>query len=785
MTVDVQPARAPRRRLAVWLAAAFWAAALLATAAAPARAASRPIEVENIWIGLGPNNSFKVGTWTPVWVQLHAGDARFQGFIQVIVADDDGTPTSFFTRIDVAARDTSTVTAYVRPGSRNPDLTIQLYDASNNLVATVPQELILPRPPEVMMPHEALILSMGQPRGLENITDLPGFRAGGIGTRNFSGFEELLVITRMDPRLGRLPGRWYGYDAARTIVLDTADPEVLRSLEGLHGQPLVEWVRRGGHLVLSVGANWQQLRDSVLAPMLPGLPAGQEALPSLEGLDAFAGSSKQITPPSIEPRKVMVTKLEEVQSRGGKTLAVMMGLPLVVRGPYGFGRVTLIGVDTSQKLFSDWPDRGLFWARAIDLRTQRAENANVMLITGGGRFNRVGISDLGTLLRVSLEQFPGVRLVPFGWVAFFIFLYILMIGPGDYFFLKKVLKRMELTWITFPTIVVAVSLIAYYAAYVFKGSELLINQVEVVDIDQVGGMGRGMTWASLFSPQNRDYTMRVLPLPIDRQPSASASASTSTSASASTGEKLAPGTEVITTWFSSPENQFGSAGSTAPRFRFGSSGYSYGGYSDEGGVNRAAGAIEMLHDVRIPIWSTKNITAQWYGPARPILDANLHEVGTGRLSGKVTSRLDIPLEDAILAFEKHVYLLGRIEPNATVSVELASNRNLSGLLKERARSYSGPMGYYEPSHISTSRPELLLDAMFHQSLTLMPEERALTNDVLRDLDLTGQLSLGRPMLVARVRRPGSRLVLDNAPSAARIDQATLVRVVLPLSGPGE
>ena len=82
-----------------------------------------------------------------------------------------------------------------------------------------------------------------------------------------------------------------------------------------------------------------------------------------------------------------------------------------------------------------------------------------------------------------------MKLIPFGWVAFFIFLYILLIGPGDYFFLKKVLKRMELTWITFPTIVVTVSLLAYYAAYLLKGNDLLVNKVDVVDVDQVDGPG--------------------------------------------------------------------------------------------------------------------------------------------------------------------------------------------------------------------------------------------------------------------------------------------------------
>ena len=41
---------------------------------------------------------------------------------------------------------------------------------------------------------------------------------------------------------------------------------------------------------------------------------------------------------------------------------------------------------------------------------------------------------------------------------------------------------------------------------------------------------------------------------------------------------------------------------------------------------------------------------------------------------------------------------------------------------------------------------------------------SLGNATLHDLDLTGQLALDRPMLVARIDRPGAQLVLDNAPS---------------------
>ena len=266
-----------------------------------------------------------------------------------------------------------------------------------------------------------------------------------------------------------------------------------------------------------------------------------------------------------------------------------------------------------------------------------------------------------------------MKLIPFGWVAFFIFLYILLIGPGDYFFLKKVLKRMELTWITFPTIVVTVSLVAYYAAYLLKGNDLLVNKVDVVDIDQAAGLARGNTWISLFSPQNRDYTIRTIPLPLDHDPPPASEASDS-------GEppRAPAGTEVVTSWFSAPENQFGAMGNSSRRFSFAGSGYAY----------QPTGGVEWLENVRIPIWSTKCITSRWFGPAAPLVDSDLQPAGTDRLTGTVTNRQTVPLEDAILAFGKQVYLLGTLAPGATVRVELTSdrNRNLSGYLKDKQKN---------------------------------------------------------------------------------------------------
>jgi len=742
---------------------------LAAPSAVLAQRSPRGVEVENMRVGfdasastLKTSNSFKIGRWTPVWVQLRAGNERFEGSMDVVVGDDDGTPTSFRMPVEVGANKSERFTAYARPGSREPEFTIRLFDRNGRRVGGASQSMAMPLAPEAIMPDETLLLTLGQPRGVESIAELPGFKGAARGPSASAGQE--IVTARIDAQSGSIPGRWYGFDAARAVVVDTGDRETVAALGGLRGQPLVDWVERGGHLVIAVGANWQAVRDSVLAPLLPGLPSGQEKVNSLEALDTFAGSSKPITPPGTP--SVLVTKLEGITERGGKVLSVTSNLPLVVRGPYGFGRVTLVTLDVDQRPFASWPDRALFWVRALDLKRPAVDpttGASSMVGGGGGRFYQMGVSDLSSQLRLALEQFPGVKLIPFGWVAFFIFLYILLIGPGDYFFLKKVLKRMELTWLTFPTIVVTVSLVAYYAAYLLKGNDLLVNKVDVVDVDQQTGLARGHTWISLFSPQNRDYTIGTIPMPLDRDPPPAEAASAG-------GPARAPaGTEVVTTWFSVPEDQFGAMGSSSRRFSFGGAGYAY----------QPTGGVELLQDVRIPIWSTKCITARWFGPAAPLVDSALEPVGTDRLAGTVTNRQSVPLEDAILAYGKQVYLLGKLAPGATVKVELTSDRNLSGLLKENLPHYVSNQPWNRDAKID--RALLLLAVMFHDTESTLASEQALANGPLHDLDLTGQLALQRPMLVARINRPGARLVLENQPSQPKIDQLTLVRIILPLT----
>ncbi|MDG3007266.1 hypothetical protein [Paludisphaera mucosa] len=756
--MNIRSALRPRPRLACWIALAA-----VVGACGPASStalAALPVEVENLRVGFGDGDVFKIGAWTPVWVQLKGGGTPFRGFLDVVVGDDDGVPTATRQPVDVPAGETRTYVAYTRAGGREGRFSVGLYSEEGRWLGGRSREQIARTDPTAIAPDDAWILTAGHPQGVEQVKEVAGFKRP-------DGRASELFVTALDAASDRLPGRWLGYDGARAVVLDTADKATLDLLAGPKGEALVEWAKRGGHLVVGVGENWQAVRDSALGAVLPAVLAGRERVQSLEALDTFANSTKPITPPGSPAH--MATKLDGVEARGGKVLASIAGLPLVVRGPLGFGRVTLIGVDVEEKVFADWADRGLFWVQALDLKRDRfEEDPTAGLVGGSTRFYASGVTDLASQLRVALEQFPRVKLVSFGLVAFLIFLYILAIGPGDYFFLKKVLKRMELTWITFPLIVTAVSLLAYLAAHRLKGDDLLVNKVDMLDVDQVSGLARGRSWATLFSPQNRDYDLAFLPVAID-------SGTTDPLAASPPGDppRPAPGVEVVTSWFGVPETQFGGMSGSNGRFSFAGGGYAYG----------PTGGLERLEHVRVPIWSTRTVSSRWFGPAAPVVESDLIPVGFDRVGGTITNLQSYPLSDAVLAFDRRAYLLGEIAPGQTIRVDLKGDRSLSGELRDREKNY---LAAATPDGAALrNRGDLLMAVMFHESESRRTgQDQALGNAVLHDLDLTGQLVLQRPMLVARLSRPAAQLAIGNAPNQPKIDQTTLLRVVLPLKNPG-
>jgi hypothetical protein len=413
-------------------------------------------------------------------------------------------------------------------------------------------------------------------------------------------------------------------------------------------EAIVDWVRRGGRLIISVGKNHDVVTR--LGPIQTALPVtltGLHQLPQLNSLGAFSSDNRNVEArlrqavPGARPAAIDVAKMEPKPGR--ETEPIMEeheGPPLIVRGSYGMGSVTVVAFDPDQAPFTTYPQdmQAKFWGVLCD-KTIPPPKTDQFDARRGVGFNR-SESDLAGQLQVNLEEFQEVPVISFGWVALFILVYILIVGPLDYFFLKKVVKRLELTWITFPTVVITISVIAYFTAYWLKGNDQRINKVDLLDIDLETQRVYGNTWFTIFSPRIQHYTVGLEP-------------------SGAPPAVLAgkPGYSVNLSWMGRPDTTFGGAG----RAR-------------SGGLFRRAydytPEATAMRGVPIQVWSTKSFESRWempFDPAQPLMSADLkHAKGEHKLTGVITSRLPVELRNVALLYKSGTawrwYDLDRLAP---------------------------------------------------------------------------------------------------------------------------
>ena len=261
------------------------------------------------------------------------------------------------------------------------------------------------------------------------------------------------VVAAVDS-LARLPTRWQGYEGVDIVVISTSKPEVFcKDLppQNARIEALEQWVRMGGTLVLCAGSHAEEAlhAGSPLAKFVPGHFEKTVLLRSRnQRLGNLSAKSPNPIPPPKPGEKVELptARLTDVQ---GKIEARESDLPLVIRKPQGLGQVVFVATDLDRGPIRDWSDRPQLVAAILNLpaNEQPGETDNL-----GQNY---GYNDLAGQLRSALDVPRDVHLVPFFVVALLVIVYILLIGPGDYFLLRRLGRGMQWTWITFPTIVVA------------------------------------------------------------------------------------------------------------------------------------------------------------------------------------------------------------------------------------------------------------------------------------------------------------------------------------------
>ncbi|HEY1379619.1 MAG TPA: hypothetical protein VGF55_22640 [Gemmataceae bacterium] len=783
---------------------------LLLPAVATAQSPRDRVQVQYVRVGFPPgptdpadeaasavatrDSLYKAGAWTPVYVTLvNVGkyDRKKDGPAEVIVETPDcddtingyAAPVPEFDEKEGLAGQASVI-AYTRTGSRYGETTIRVVAGGKDLCQPFKLGMAAAgfQNAAGLEPNQGLYVALG--------SRLPGLRSLGARDRdpnqpqppNAVNLERKSAVALV-ARVAELPTQWFGYAGADVVILSTSDRDFTTALvsDPVRSAALAEWVRRGGRLAVS-GRNLEVLAGAAeLAALLPVDVGKQYQAPSLTVTWREGGVHHETALADPDPAKSLALRQLTPRDKPPRPHRVLVdgprdvpdATPVVVQGPYGLGRVTVVGMDLDQPPFTRWAGQADFWKQLLARSGPRIPDsaiANPNIIRYAGQQDPSADGELRTI-NSQLEAFEGVPVISFGWVALFILLYILVVGPLDYLFLKKVVKRLELTWVTFPTVVLAVSAAAYFTAYHLKGSELRVNKLDVVDVDHQTGRAYGRTWFSVFSPRIQKYTIGVEP--------------------AAPWAVPADATEpaAVVSWFG--ESRQG----RQSLFR-----HSY---------DYAPGATG-LRGVPIQVWTTKGFQADWAAPLdkeKPVVESRLrHPPGRpDDLIGSVTSHLPVPLEDVLMIYRGEVAALGSLLPDtpkavtAQTRIKFSTLRENPSALATAGETRAGEGGSAAVAQVTGRLP---LGLLFHEAWQGQGEP---SNGSLRDLDQSWRLAdenRDEVILVGRLRQAKgpaeavtagpdspSRLWLDKLPAdggprpelRGTLRQDTVVRVFLPLA----
>jgi hypothetical protein len=280
---------------------------------------------------------------------------------------------------------------------------------------------------------------------------------------------------------------------------------------------LLAWVRAGGHLIVSTeqiadlnGTPWlKQFAPMELADAR-NLKIDQDVIGWVQGqsyTDAaqagrrnrrivqFNGSTSGYDLPVDASFDNAEMAVATGKVKDGSILFSSEAVPLAVQAPRGRGKITLLTFSPEREPFRTWKGRGFFWAKLAGIPPDYFRNQNPNW--GGTSVDSI----FGAL--IDSRQ---IKKLPVTWLLLLLVVYLVVIGPFDQWWLKKINKQM-LTWITFPSYVVLFSLLIYFIGYKLRAGETEWNELNIVDVLPRGDKVdlRGETYVSIYSSGNATY----------------------------------------------------------------------------------------------------------------------------------------------------------------------------------------------------------------------------------------------------------------------------------------
>ena len=416
---------------------------------------------------------FRDGAWVPILVELHSEESGplFEGRLRVTQRDRDGDLVT--TEEPVSLRGTRRFWVYTIAGAERADdsFSVRLVNAAGQTVRVRDSvtgseaDRLLPSASPVALGAEDVVVLDISERAVPALRFLEAENAGGERIT-----DRPVVLGRHAAR--DVPTHWCGLDMVDVVVWDSPDPggltDRLRQMSAL-----VEWVHRGGVLVLGVGATWQQIQKSDLEPLLPAPVGPAERVTELpELVEMFPGQAL----PARLPRPIEVCPLERALLRPGSLVwrppsgVEPAGRILACRRAVGRGQVVYFGASLRELLgLVKDPSQLVMWA--VQVRQGRQGERGPVTWVRKELFDDLA-REVGFAPRTGAYFLFGVV---------FLVTYVLVSTVGTWHWLKG-RGWTHHSWTAFAAVAVLASLLSLASVRLVRGVGYDVQELNVVDL---------------------------------------------------------------------------------------------------------------------------------------------------------------------------------------------------------------------------------------------------------------------------------------------------------------
>ena len=350
-----------------------------------------------------------------------------------------------------------------------------------------------------------------------------------VGAPQFPSLQQTGSI--MQPETGRIQPEQFPDNpiALEGLVSLYLNSEQALKLTGPQARSLTRWIEGGGHLILAIEQPVDVSATDWLVSLSPLVPISASQVATGAALRDWLvdGSPDRVPPRPVGMVRTALTMRSRLKADDDRTLAYhgvmrdpdfesvqipivtgqrvdgevlleVEGHPLVLSAERGRGQVTVLTFSPEREPFRSWKNKPWFWAKLNGVPYSWFDESRFNLWGGSGADGIFG----------SLIESRQVQKLPVKWLLLLLLVYLMVIGPFDRWFLKRIDRQM-LTWLTFPAYVVLFSFLIYLIGYKLRSGVLEWNELHLVDVvpDQGETRLRGRSYGSIYSPTNRRYDL--------------------------------------------------------------------------------------------------------------------------------------------------------------------------------------------------------------------------------------------------------------------------------------